>query len=193
MRSHELKRAKRDVRRRVLALRDALTPSEREALGARIHASFLGLPEVEAARTVLLFWSFGSEVPTAPLLATLADAGRRVVLPRIAGDELALRTYAPGEPLTATSFGAMEPAGGDPVEPDELDAIGVPAVAFDGSGRRVGYGGGFYDRLFPRASRASRIGLAFGVQVVSEELPAGHFDLRVDVLVTEEEVFRWSR
>jgi 5-formyltetrahydrofolate cyclo-ligase len=65
-----------------------------------------------------------------------------------------------------------------------------PGVAFDRSGRRVGYGGGFYDRFLPMLGWAGpRIALAFDVQLV-DELPAGGFDLPVDVIVTESRVLR---
>jgi 5-formyltetrahydrofolate cyclo-ligase len=190
--SSALKRAKRDVRHAVLARRDALTPEERECAVAEIHARFLDLPEVTGARTAALYWSFGSEVPTPPLLEALHARGVTVVLPRIVAGDLELRTWAQGEPLTETSFGAREPAGGTVVDPSAVDVVATPAVAFDRQGRRVGYGGGFYDRLFPKTD-ASRIGIAFAVQLVDGALPAGHFDRRVDALVTERGVLRWPR
>ena len=75
-----------------------------------------------------------------------------------------------------------------------MDVIVTPAVAFDRRGRRVGYGGGYYDRFFLRArSDAFRVGAAFGVQLVDGDLPAGHFDLRVHAVVTESEVVRCPR
>lgn len=193
MKAHELKKAKRDVRRTILARRDGLAPEIREALAARIHSRFLALPEVVAAGTVLLFWSFGSEVPTESLLAALHERGARMLLPRIVAGDLELRTYAPGDPLAGTSFGAREPTEGLVVSPGEVDVICTPSVAFDRSGRRIGYGGGYYDRLFPAAPAAARVGVAFGVQVVDGDLPEGHFDLRVDAVVTEDETLRWPR
>ena len=67
-------------------------------------------------------------------------------------------------------------------------------MAFDRSGRRVGYGGGFYDRFFPRTRPdALRIGVGFDVQLVDEELPSGHFDLGLDGVVTESGVYRVRR
>jgi 5-formyltetrahydrofolate cyclo-ligase len=192
MRSDELKRAKRDVRRRVLAVRDAMPPEDRAARGAAIVRRFLELPEVRAARTVMAFWSFGSEVATEPLLAALHGGGIACALPRIVQRRrLEVRTYAPGDPLTTTTFGAREPAEGDCVPPAAIDVICVPGVAFDRSGRRIGYGGGFYDAFLP-ATRddARRAAIAFDVQVLDDELPAGAFDVRVDAIVTETRTIR---
>ena len=192
MRPSELKRAKRDVRRSVLAARDALGEAERVARSTAIHRRFLGLPEVEDVRVVMAFWSFGSEVSTPPLLEALHARGVRVCVPRIdGGADLEAVAYEPGDPMTETSFGAREPADGTIVAPEVLDLIVTPGVAFDRSGHRIGYGGGFYDRFLRRARRGvPRIAIAFDLQVLSNELPVGRFDLGVDVIVTETETIR---
>lgn len=185
MRSHELKRAKRMIRREVLALRDAMPPADREELGRRAVERFLALAPVRAAGTVAAFWSFGSEVPTEPLLRGLHAAGIRTALPRVEGDELRLYAWAPGDPLSATSFGAMQPMDGEPEDPQEVEVVCTPGVAFDTAGRRIGYGGGFYDRLFDACGDAAlRVAIAFDLQIVDEPLPQGHFDRRVQLIVT---------
>ena len=102
--------------------------------------------------------------------------------------------YAPGDAVTATSFGASEPSTGAALDPSAIDVVVTPAVAFDRSGRRVGYGGGFYDRFFPRTRTDTlRIGIGFDLQLVEEELPGGHFDLGLDAIVTESGVVRVRR
>lgn len=193
MNSAELKRAKREVRRRVLAEREALTAPDRARRSGAVADLALALPEVIRARTLMAFWSFGSELDTSPLLTGLHDRGVTLALPRIVDGELEPRSYRPGDAMTVTTFGALEPARGAPLDPREIDAIAVPAVAFDREGRRVGYGGGFYDRFLPRTrSDAVRIGVAFGCQLLppGDALPSAAFDLRVDVVVTETEVLR---
>jgi len=189
--SGELKRAKRDVRRRVLARRDATDPSARDLAAASITARVLRLPEVAAATTVLAFSSFGSELPMLPVIEALLGHGVVVGLPVIVEGDIVARAWRPGDPTTQTSFGALEPAGGAPIDPSAIDVILTPAVAVDRTGRRVGYGGGFYDRFFPRTrADALRVAVVLGEQLVDEELPAGAFDLRVDAIVTPDEVIR---
>ena len=193
MNSAELKRAKRDVRRRVVAERDSMPATARAGASLEITQRFLALPEVAAARTVLAFWSFGSELSTTPLIERLHGSGTRVALPRIVDGELEAGDYRPGDPVTETSFGAFEPVAGAAIDPAAIDVVAVPAVAFDRAGRRVGYGGGFYDRFLPQTRTDTvRIGLAFGVQLMAPgtTVPAGHFDRQVDLVVTESEVVR---
>ena len=191
MRSEELKKAKRTVRRAVLASRDAVSAADRARRGAKVAERFLGLSEVLSARSVLLFWSFGSEVPTLPMIEALYARGVRTALPRIVEGEIEVRSFVPGDPMTETSFGAREPSGGETLA--DVDVVCTPGVAFDLAGRRIGYGGGFYDRLLSGMPAAARIAIAFDLQVVEDPLPSGRFDEALDALVTESRVLRWDR
>jgi 5-formyltetrahydrofolate cyclo-ligase len=188
MSSSDLKRAKRRVRIAVRGERDAVPTDIREEKAERLVERFLALPEVRRARTIMLFSSFGSEVPTGSLIERLHARGVVVALPRIEGAALLPVPYTPGDPTTSTAFGPEEPMGAA-LDPTSIDVVGVPGVAFDRGGRRIGYGGGYYDR-FLRGLPAFTVGLVFGLQVVDEDLPAGRFDLPVDAIVTEEETIR---
>jgi 5-formyltetrahydrofolate cyclo-ligase len=188
MSSSDLKRAKRRVRSAVRGERDAVPTDIREEKAERLVERFLALPEVRRARTIMLFSSFGSEVPTGSLIERLHARGVVVALPRIEGAALLPGPYTPGDPTASTAFGPEEPMGAA-LDPTSIDVVGVPGVAFDRSGRRIGYGGGYYDR-FLRGLPAFTVGLVFGLQVVDEDLPAGRFDLPVDAIVTEQETIR---
>ena len=163
-------------------------------VGGHVIERALTLPEIEAARTVMGFWSFGSEVPTEPLIAALHERGVRVALPRIEEGRLAPHMYEPGDPTMPTNFGPREPLpGAELADPTHIDVVLTPGLAFDRSCRRVGYGGGFYDRFFREAAPgAFRAGLAFALQLCDHDLPAGHADLPVHVVVTEREAVRCS-
>jgi len=188
--SHRLKQAKRALRREVLAERDALASHDRTARSEAIAERFLDLTEVADAGTALAFWSFGSEVETAPLIARLRSRGTTVALPRIEGNDVVPVVATPGARMSATSFGAMEPAEGRVLDVAELDLVVVPGVAFDRSCGRVGYGGGYYDRLLgERRAGAAAIAIAFGLQIV-DRVPSGAVDRRLDGVVTETEVIR---
>jgi 5-formyltetrahydrofolate cyclo-ligase len=187
--SHRLKQDKRALRRAVLAERDALPGAERAARSEAIAGRLLGLDEAIGAATVLAFWSFGSEVDTAPLIDRLRSGGATVALPRVEDGDIVPVVWTPGSSMTETSFGSREPTDGRVLEAGELDLIVVPGVAFDRSCHRVGYGGGFYDRLLVRTREGAAVAIAFGIQVV-DEVPSGPLDRTVDAILTEDDVIR---
>jgi 5-formyltetrahydrofolate cyclo-ligase len=188
--AHRLRSAKRALRREVLAARDALAFDDRAAWSGAIVERLLALPEAADARTVMAFWSFGSEVDTAPLISRLLDDGRTVALPRTEGPEIVPVTYERGDPVRSTAYGAMEPPFGRVLGAEELDLVVVPGVAFDRDGNRIGYGRGFYDRLLSRARpEVPAVAIAFGMQVV-DHVPSGRADRRIDAIVTEDEMIR---
>ncbi len=192
MSSGELKKAKKAVRGRVRDAREAMDPASRSEASLKIAHRFLDLPELGSARTVMAFWSFGSEVDTAPLMSALRQRGHTVALPRIVDAELQPQVYEEGDPFTETSFGAKEPSIGRVLGPEDVDIVVTPGVAFDLSGARVGYGGGYYDRFFPLCG-GLRAGICFDLQIVQEPLPGGAFDLPVDVILTESRTLRCDR
>lgn len=188
--SDRLKRAKRALRREVIARRDALPERRRAAASVAIAERVTRLEEAADARTAMVFWSFGTEVDTSPLIERWVAEGKTVALPRIEGSDIVPVTFVPGAPVTRTSFGAMEPAGGRVLDPSELDVVIVPGVAFDRSCNRIGYGAGYYDRFLPRTrAGVPAIAIGFALQVVPD-VPGGAMDRRVDAIVTEVEVIR---
>ena len=185
-----LRAAKRELRARARALRDAVPEEERRTMGRAVEARLFSLPELARAGTVLVFSSFGSEVPTAGIVARLLREGHRVALPRLAGGEIEARAFRPGDPMVRARFGALEPAAGEVVPPEELDVVVVPGLAFDRQGYRVGYGGGYFDRFLRRTRPdALRVGICFHLQLV-DEVPHGEGDVPVDAVVTDRELVR---
>ncbi len=175
------------------ALRDAIPDDERAAASREIARRMLDLPETRGARSVFVFRSFGSEVDTHGLIDDLLASGRRVSMPVLAAGRLEAAAYATGAPLVASGYGAMEPANRSIVDPTEIDLVVVPGLAFDRTGHRLGYGGGYYDGYLPRVPAiAPRVAVAFHRQVL-DDVPHGDGDHPVDVIVTEQEIVRIPR
>ena len=184
---------KQRFRQQALARRDAIPADVRAAKSAAIARRVAALPQWQGADAVLGYMSFRSEVETRSLLAAALREGKRVALPKVNRHMRRLELYwveGLGAPWVAQgSWGIDEPVleHCPPAPLEELDIILVPGVAFDLCGRRLGYGGGFYDVLLKEASedlRDNALALAFEEQIW-EEVPASGGDFRVPIIVTE--------
>lgn len=183
----DLRRQKDALRARMRGIRISIAPDERIRLAGDIQANLFRLPQVAEAGTVLLFYSFGSEVPTAGMIQRLLDAGTRVLLPFLEGTDMGAAELRPGESLAATTYGPKEPSRRVPVDPAEVDTVIAPGLAFDAHGYRLGYGGGHYDRYLMRLRPDSfRVGIAFHLQLVPS-VPHGPEDQPLDFVVTDQE------
>ena len=183
-------RAKLALRNRMRAVRKALPRSACEARSAEIAKRLFALPEFERAETFLTFASIRNEVRTRPGMQAAWAAGKRVALPRLVGDELQLHLIDSETVLVEGPFSVPEPPGmATQVEPGEVDFALVPALAVDPRGYRIGYGGGYYDKLIPQLRHACTCAVAYDFQLISEvpELP---FDVAVDLVVTDERLIR---
>jgi 5,10-methenyltetrahydrofolate synthetase len=186
--------AKAELRRRILAQRDALGPEPRAALSVLIFQTIRALPVFATARTVLAYSSFGSEPVTAPFLAAVLEAGKSLVLPRVdrASRRLALyRVTTPGTELRPGVWGIPEPdpARCPPAACEAIDFVLVPGVVFDPRGGRIGYGAGYYDRLLAEcAPGTALVAAAFDLQVV-DRVPMSDHDRPVDQVVTEHRLY----
>lgn len=170
-------------------VRQSIPDEDRPRLVDQIEGAVFSLPGMEHAQTVMLFYSFGSEVGTHGMAARVLGAGKRLLLPFLddrAGMEAA--EVRPGSALAQTSYGPREPEHRVAVNPGEVDVVITPGLGFDRRGHRLGYGGGHYDRYLERMSgEALRIGVAFSVQIV-RHVPVEPGDQPVDVVVTDTEI-----
>ncbi len=181
---------KAELRTRMRARRAALPPADRAAFSASATDRLLLLREVGAARTAFVFHSFGSEISTGALIEALAQRGRALALPVLAGGVLQAAAYRLGDPLAPSSYGAEEPARHEFVDPADLDLIVAPGLAFDPQGWRLGYGGAYYDGFLRRTRPdAARVGFGFDFQV-TEAVPHGPRDERLHAVVTEVRTLR---
>lgn len=182
---------KHQIRRDVLARRDAMTDEARAAASRAITSRLGDLPAVATARTLLGFASFGTEVQLDSLLRDAIARGIGVFLPwieRFSPPDLQMsRVTDLQRDLVPAKMGIREPdpERRRPGRVDRLDVVVAPGVAFDPSGTRIGYGAGLYDRLLPRLRQGTPvIAVAFDTQVV-DALPRLDHDVPVDAIVTQ--------
>ena len=151
---------KAELRRSLLTTRTALSPSDWRTGSDRLCAHLQASLEFAAAQTVLAYFSFRQE----PDLSPLFELGKTWGFPRCVGKNLQWQRWSPGQELQAGAFGILEPLIAAPtLLAAEVDLILVPCVGCDFRGYRLGYGGGFYDRLLssPSWERIPTIGISF--------------------------------
>lgn len=195
---------KAEMRRAVIARRDAIEPDVLAAKSADVCArlvELLGRSDPAAPRTVAVYAAMGSEVDPAAFAIAAADRGWRVAYPCMlsaadaaaCGQRMCMRVVAAGDigtaPFIAHPTHAFTATDVDsirfPIVPAEaLDMIVVPLVAFDRTGTRLGYGGGCYDRYLPTLSASCHIiGIAFEEQRV-EHVPTDAHDLPLPNIIS---------
>jgi 5-formyltetrahydrofolate cyclo-ligase len=170
--------------------------AERLRLSRAVVESICDLPVYRQARTVLGYLNFGEEFASGLWVQQALADGKRVLLPRVNRASKHLDLYrvrdlehdvAPG------SWGIREPVVERCIKEEALgtvDFILLPGVAFTREGARLGYGGGFYDKLLAQMPhRPALVAGAFALQVV-QEIPQEKFDRAVEWLVTETETIR---
>lgn len=189
--------AKQALRERFAATRLALSEADVAAHSARIGAQVALLPEIRRANTVHVFWPIRArhEVDTRPLIHHLQAEGKAVVLPvvaPVAGRPLLRHVRFEGEERMQTNrWGISEPVGTDDVPVETLDAVVVPALGAGRNGHRIGHGRGYYD-LFLAGLSVPTVGVVYA-ECLLDHVPAESHDVSLDVLVTEQEVWRIPR
>lgn len=184
---------KTDVRAAMRQQRKALAPAWVAETSRRIAGRVTALPEFTAARTVLCYLELPGEVRTCDLIEAAWADGKRVAVPAFckAMNEYAAAWAEPGREVVDGPWRVPEPAAPVWVGDERMDVAIIPGVAFSPAGMRLGHGKGWYDRLLSRMGTAAgvKIGVGFGFQIVPS-LPGEAHDVAVDIVVTEEAVYR---
>ncbi len=154
------------------------------------------LPEYHRAHRLLTYVGVRSEVETIPLIREAFTAGRPVVVPVVEGRQLGWMVLRDLSILVPGRFGVLEPRHGhiaseDRTVPTGGDLLLVPGVGFDRAGRRLGYGGGYYDRVLTEWPQLDHVALGFECQMV-DTLPTTEADRSVRCLQTETDCYRWD-
>ncbi|HZW86614.1 MAG TPA: 5-formyltetrahydrofolate cyclo-ligase [Gallionella sp.] len=189
---------KQVIRQRIVASREQLPPEVRTTHNVAITARLLQLPQYRQANTVLGYMNFGAEFATERWLNQVLADGKKLALPRVNRHTNRLDLYWVDDlenQVVSGLWGIREPI----VERcerlntlNEVEFALLPGVAFTRNGARLGYGGGFYDKLLADVSPPPvLVAAAFAVQVV-EHIPQDITDVKVEWIITEQETIACS-
>ena len=185
---------KDDIRRRMRAIRRALAPEERVRASKVICAKLIdddlisvAADPFEGGGAVAAYLASPDEIDLSEFILEMLERGVKVVAPRWNGEtyELAkLKSLSDGD-LRRGPMNILEPAEAEIVKPSEVAAWIVPGLAFTIQGDRLGYGGGWYDRLMADAKESFKIGVAHEFQIV-KNLPHEPHDIPLIRIVTDD-------
>ena len=200
---------KKEVRKKVLAVRDAISAAGKAQYDESIREIVMGLEEYRKADAVLAYVSYKSEVDTTSLIRQALADGKNVFAPKVSGSEMEFWRISSLEDLREGYRGIREPVQSVAFSDWIFRHIGskvmmwMPGVAFDKERHRIGYGGGFYDRYLTRLLQQSEqtasedqtrkqsgcfmlttAALAYSCQVL-EQIPYEEHDMKPDLLITE--------
>ena len=183
---------KEELRAQSKAFLRSISKTDLNLQSALIADRISAMPEWDRAKTILGFVPGNHEPDINKLLKEAISTGKRICLPQfnpIQTTYSAVLVSNPNTDLISGKYGVLEPKAGSEVVPfSEIDCVLVPGLAFDSTGGRLGRGGGWFDRMLAEI-RGLRIGVAFSVQLVGN-VPVESHDIRMDCLVTAEELIR---
>lgn len=173
------------LRRTIRNLTDQLSPRYLEVSGRAIAARLLAMPEYRAAGTVFCFAGAGREVDTRPILEDALGSRKALCVPLCTGPgQMELRRITALEQMASGTYGIPEPPADSPLlQPDEVDFAVLPCVTCSRGGRRLGHGGGYYDRFLARY-RGGAV-LLCRERLLREEIPVEPHDCPVPWVLTE--------
>jgi 5-formyltetrahydrofolate cyclo-ligase len=188
----DLTKSKVALRQQLLQQRRSLPLDLWQHHSQKICTQIQQLPEWPTAQKIAAYFSFRQE-PDLSSLWENNDASRSFVFPRCVENNLQWHSWKPdrtwpNQSLVVGKYGILEPAPTLPlVQPEELDLLLVPCVGCDRQGYRLGYGGGFYDRLLadPRWAKLPALGITFQFAIV-DHIVIDSWDVKLTEILTEQ-------
>ncbi len=186
-----IKNKKTLIRKKMKVIRGHLSRDEQAKKSDLILKNLFSLVELKKAQTVFTYLSFGNEVSTKELTNKLLKLNKTVCVPRIINGDIKPIIIKSLDDLIKNKFGYYEPSSDFPIAKN-VDICITPGLAFTKSGKRLGYGGGYYDRYFSSHPNVLKVALAFEAQVL-KTLPTTDQDQLIDILITEKEIIKCFR
>lgn len=184
-----MEKSKSDIRKEKLFIRRSLTDDECHHLSLIILDNLKKLYGFNSNDTYLLYSSYNHEVDTGIIFEYLSNLKKNVYFPKVEGEYMEFYRIENLDELSKGCMGIMEP------KSDNYDiyrditnfVVLLPLSAFDRSGNRIGYGGGYYDKYLENHKNCLKIGLAYSFQE-SDEIVPEKTDIKLDYIITEKEI-----
>ena len=173
---------KKELRRQIREQKRAMTENEIVAASQRLGELFLNCRQYQEAKTIYGYLPYNQEVRTVPMLEQAMKDGKRVAVPKCYGEEMRFIYMDDLSKVEKGYANIPEPIADDPVADDKTALVLMPGMAFTKDGKRMGYGGGFYDKFLAAEPDHPTVALCYAFQMV-EDLPTEDYDIPVDCVL----------
>ena len=175
------KALRKEIKRKAATLEKEYCQAADEAIFKKV----ISLPEYEKAEVVFCYVGTDKEIDTYPILKSILESGKRLGVPKcLSYGVMEVREIENLRQLVSGAYGIMEPAGEyKKIEPEEIGLALVPCLSCTEDGRRLGYGGGFYDRYLPKL-HCPKVVLC-RKQLMMEDIPMDEFDVVMDGVISD--------
>lgn len=178
------------IREQMKQLRADMTRTERFEKSMQIFEQLITVPEFKRADRIYTYVSMDNEIDTIMFIDYSLSLEKRVFVPRVSGKNMEFYEISDISELNPGYMGIYEPdINGKEPDYSRTGFMCMPGLAFDRSYNRIGYGGGFYDRYLSVENKLYKAALAYEAQLL-ESIPAQDGDVRPDMIVTEENIYR---
>ncbi len=183
------------LRQEMRKARSQLDQAALEIAANALAKNLLQQAEYQAAEKVAVYFAVNGEIGLQPLIDAALKANKQVYLPNLDQQTLRFSPYFHAQKMRINRYQLPEPdvADSEMIEPEALDLVFAPLVAFDPAGNRIGMGGGFYDRSFAFRKKTlvktpMLIGVAHQLQLVDQIIPES-WDVQLDRVITDHSVY----
>ena len=173
---------KKELRRKIREQKRAMTEEQIVTASARLGELFLACDQYKNAKTIYGYLPYNQEVRTVPMLEQAMKDGKRVAVPKCYGEEMRFIYMDDLSKVEKGYANIPEPIADGPVAEDKTALVLMPGMAFTTDGKRMGYGGGFYDKFLAAEPNHPTVALCYEFQMV-EDLPTEEYDIPVDCVL----------
>lgn len=178
---------KKALRAEIKAKKRAMTEEQIAATSEALARQFYAHPAYQNAKSIFGYLSYNQEVRTMPMLEQAQKDGKRVAVPKVIGDRMIFIWLDDLSRIELGYCNIPEPIDNGPEAVDETALVMMPGLAFDPTGRRCGYGGGFYDRYLEEHPDHPTLAMCYGFQMF-DHLDTDPHDIPVNYVLSQEVV-----
>ena len=173
---------KKALRREIGLKKRAMTAAQIEDYSRELAGRLYETEFYKEAKSLYCYLPYNQEVRTWPILERARADGKRVAVPKVYGDEMKFLWLDDFTQVAEGAYTIPEPVFDEPVADDETALILMPGLAFDPTGHRVGYGGGFYDKYLEAHPHHKLVALCYPFQLFTH-LDVEDHDVPVDLVI----------